>query len=113
MRRFTSTVNASAGGTTYGKPFVVDTYSTPCNIGIGITVAGSAEYTVQHTFADPFTVTLAEPTAATWLNHETLVSGTSNDDSNYAFPPTAVRLAVHAATSAQVTMTLVQSTNIC
>lgn len=102
-------VQASANGTTYSKVFVVDHYSDPTNIGIGVTVAGSALYTVQHTFADPFAVNLNDPTTAIWINNDTLASASTNDDTNYAFPPTAIRLALSSAASAQATMTVVQA----
>jgi hypothetical protein len=109
MRRFSATVDASAGGISYSKPFVVDTWSNPCNIGIGVTVAGSALYTVQHTFADPYAVNLANPTAASWLDNDFLASASVGNDTNYAFPPTAIRLALAAAASAQATMTVIQA----
>lgn len=112
MRRFSSTVLASAGGITYSAPFVVDTWTSPCNIGIGVNIdfgAGSAVYTVQHTFADPFSVNLAIPTTASWLNNDSLVSASTSDDTNYAFPPTAIRLALAPAASAQATITVIQS----
>lgn len=109
MRRFVSTVNASSGGTTYGVPYIVDNYNNPCNIGIGVTGTDSSLYTVQHTFADPFSVNLNTPTSATWFNSEGIVSATGNQDTNYAFPPSAIRLALHAVASAQATMAVIQA----
>lgn len=112
MRQFSTTVVASAGGFTYSPAYVVDTWSTPCNIAVGVKTvgAGSALYTVQHTFEDPFSVALnSSPTAATWRNNSVLVSASVGDDTNYAFAPTAIRLALAGAVSAQATMTIVQS----
>lgn len=112
MRNYSTTVVASAGGFTYSPAYVVDTWTTPCNIGVGVSIigAGSAVYTVQHTFDDPFRIALnSSPTAATWVNNDVLVSASVNDDTNYAFAPTAIRLAVYAAASARATMTIVQS----
>lgn len=114
-RRFVSTVLASAGGFTYGDAFVVDTYSNPCNIGIGVNIdfgagGSSAIYTVQHTFENPFTVNLNNRALTNiWLDNDTLVSANTSNDTNYAFPPTAVRLKVFPAASAQCTMTLIQA----
>lgn len=108
MRPFTVTVQASAGGATVSPAYVVCNYSTPCNIGIGVITSG-ATYDVQHTFADPFTINLnSSVSAANWLNNDVLVSALVNDDTNYAFAPTAIRLRVRAGTG-EATMTLVQA----
>lgn len=112
MRRFTSTVVASAGGNTFGSVYVVDTWSNPCNIGIGVKIdfgATSAIYSVQHTFDDPFTIDLNNRALGMWLDNDSLVSANTSNDTNYAFPPTAIRLKLYAAASAQATMTVIQA----
>lgn len=109
MKPFTQTVTATAGGITYSKAFVVDRNLNPINIGIGVTVTGSAIYTVQHTFADPFSVDLHNPTTATWLNNDFLASATTNDDTNYAFAPSAIRLALSSAAAATAVFTVIQA----
>ena len=103
------TVTASAGGTTYSPVWVVDTFQVPCNIAIGVVVTGSAVYDVQHTFADPRTVNLNVITNATWLNNDILASASTTDDTNYAFPPSAIRLALRAATSATAQLNIIQA----
>jgi len=111
-RRFTSTVVASAGGNTFGNAFVVDTCSNPCNIGIGVNIDfgnTSAVYTVQHTFDDPFSINLNNRALGTWLDNDSLVSANVSNDTNYAFPPTAIRLKLAQAVSAQCTMTIIQA----
>lgn len=113
-RRFTSTVVASAGGNTFGKPFIVDTWNNPCNIGIGVNIdfgagGGSAIYSVQHTFDDPFSVALGNAANGSWLDNDSLVSANVSNDTNYAFPPTAIRLKLYQAVSAQATMTVIQA----
>ena len=111
-RRYTSTVIGSAGGFTYSRAFVVDNYSNPCNIAVGVNLdygASSAIYSVQHTFDDPFTVNLSNPAIGNWLDNDTLVSANASNDTNYAFPPTAIRLKFYAAASAQATMTVIQA----
>ena len=111
-RRFTSTVVASAGGNTFGRAMVVDTWNNPCNIGIGVNIdfgTTSAIYSVQHTFDDPFTANLSDPAIGKWLDNDTLVSANTSNDTNYAFPPTAIRLKVFTAASAQCTMTVIQA----
>ncbi len=111
-RSFTSTVTSSAGGFTYGRAFVVDNYSVPCNIAVGVNLnygAAQSIYSVQHTFDDPFTLNLSNPAVGNWLDNDTLVSASTSNDTNYAFPPTAIRLKLYAAASAQATMTVIQA----
>lgn len=110
MRAKTFTVTASAGGASTSPVYPIDTYQNPCNIGIGVTIvgAGSAVYTVQHTFADPWSQNL-NTASVTWLNNDILVSATTNGDTNYAFPPRAVRLSLAAAASASATITIQQA----
>ena len=108
MRAKTFTVTASAGGASTSPVYPVDTYENPCNIGIGVTVTGSAVYTVQHTFADPWSQNLNTATV-TWLNNDILTSANTNADTNYAFYPRAIRLSLAAATSATAVMTIQQA----
>lgn len=69
---------------------VVNTNVTPVNIGFGIVVTGSVTYTVQHTFDDPAVG------FSTWFSHPTVVDETTNQDGNYAFPVTGIKLLVTA-----------------
>lgn len=81
---------------------VVNTNVSPVNIGFGVLVTGTVTYTVQHTFDDPavgFT---------TWFSHPTVVDETTNQDGNYAFPVTGVKLLVTAGTGT-ATLKLVQA----
>lgn len=112
MRRFTSTVVATAGGNTFGRAYVVDTWANPCDIGIGVNIdfgTTSAIYSVQHTFDDPFTVNLSDPAVGNWLDNDTLVSANVSNDTNYIAPPTAIRLKMYPAASARATMTVIQA----
>ena len=70
-------------------PIPVDQYISPTNIGLGVTIVGTVDVTVQHTFDDPF---VGASTIFTWFDHPTLVNVTADDDGNLAFPPRAVRL---------------------
>jgi len=109
MRPFTTVVDATAGGFTYSKPFVVDIWANPTDIGIGITGTNSAVYTVQHTFSDPFSVDLGNPANGVWINNTAVSAAIGNNVTNYAFPPTAIRLALASAASARATMTVIQA----
>lgn len=107
MRAKTFTVVGSAGGPTYSPAYPVDTYPVPCNIGIGVVVSGAETIAdVQHTFGDPWSINLNVVSAVAWINNSTLTSATAQNningatDTNYAFPPRAIRLRVRALTSA-------------
>jgi hypothetical protein len=86
---------------------VMDIHLTPFNVGFGVSVTGTVSYTVQHTFDDVFAKNF-NPATATWFNHEDLVSQTTNQDGNYAFPVRAIRLNVGSSTGT-VTITLIQA----
>lgn len=115
------TVVGSAGGPTYSPVYPIDISNDPTSIGIGVTVSGAETIAdVQHTFSNPWTTNLtANVSAGVWINNSTLVSATAANningttDTNYAFPPQAIRLRVRALTSAgagnAATITIVQA----
>ena len=81
---------------------VMNTNISPFNVGFGVVVTGTVNYTVQHTFDDPavgFT---------TWFSHPTIANETTNQDGNYAFPVAAVKVLVTAGTGT-ATMTMIQA----
>ncbi len=81
---------------------VMNTNTTPFNVGFGVVVTGTVNYTVQHTFDDPavgFT---------TWFSHPTIASLAVNADGNYAFPVTGVKVLVNSG-AGTATMNLVQA----
>ena len=81
---------------------VMNTNISPFNVGFGVVVDGSVDYTVQHTFDDPavgFT---------TWFSHPTIAGETTNQDGNYAFPVTGVKLLVNSGSGTAV-MNLIQA----
>jgi hypothetical protein len=94
----------STSGVSVSAPAVVDYLISPFNIGFGVVVTGTATYTVQHTFDDPFAAGFT-PAAATWFNHEDLVSQTTSQDGNYAFPVRAIR--VNQSSGAGSTSTII------
>lgn len=94
------TVSKTGTGST--SPIVMNTNTTPFNVGFGVIVADTVNYTVQHTFDDPavgFT---------TWFPHPTIASKSDNQDGNYAFPVTAIRLTVNSG-GGTATLKLVQA----
>ena len=88
-----------AGSTT---PFVMNTNTTPFNVGFGVLVTGTVDYTVQHTFDDPATG------FTTWFSHPTISGETTNQDGNYAFPVTGIKVLVNSGTGT-ATLQLVQA----
>jgi hypothetical protein len=105
MRGITKTVT----GVGVSAPIPLDNYISPFNVGFGVVVSGGAtvSYTIQHTFDDVFSPTFSAATA-TWFPHEDLVSQSTNQDGNYAFPITAMRLNVGTSNGA-VTITAIQA----
>lgn len=118
MRPKVFTVVASAAGNTFSPAYPIDVCDNPTTIGVGVDIvfgAASAGYSVQHTFDDPWSINLnTSPngnsvTTGIWHNNATLANQTANGDTNYAFPPRAIRLMVSAAASASVRMVIIQA----
>ena len=80
----------------------MNTEVTPFNVGFGVILTGVVDYTVQHTFDDPATG------FTTWFDHPTVAAQTSNQDGNYAFPVTGVRLTVNSG-GGTATLKLIQA----
>ncbi len=81
---------------------VMNTNISPFNVGFGVEVTGTVDYTVQHTFDDPavgFT---------TWFSHPSVAGETTNQDGNYAFPVTRVKVLVNSGTGT-ATLKLIQA----
>lgn len=92
----------SKTGTGSSSALVMNTNTSPFNVGFGVVVSGTVTYSVQHTFDDPATG------FSTWFSHPTVAGESANADGNYAFPVTGVKLLVTAG-SGTATMNLVQS----
>lgn len=81
---------------------VMNTNVTPFNVGFGVIVSGTVDYTIQHTFDDPavgFT---------TWFSHPSVAGETTNQDGNYAFPVTGIKVLVNSGTGT-ATLKLIQA----
>ena len=94
------TVSRTATGST--SAIVMNTNCTPFNVGFGVVVSGTINYSIQHTFDSPavgFT---------TWYSHPTIASKTDNQDGNYAFPVTGVKILVNSG-DGTATLNLVQA----
>lgn len=92
----------SKTGTGSSSAIVMNTNTNPFNVGFGVIVSGTVDYTVQHTFDDPavgFT---------TWFNHPTIAAQIASADGNYAFPVTGIRVTVNSGTGS-ATLKLIQA----
>ncbi len=92
---------ATAGNVSFGTTIiggsgwiVLDRHRDPFNIGFGITVTGTVNYDVQHTFTP---LLLAPPTLTpNVFGHDTLTNQSATEDGNYAFPIVAMRLKINS-----------------
>lgn len=105
MRAVTQVVT----GAGVSSPIPMDNYISPFNVGFGVIVSAGAtvSYTIQHTFDDVFAAGFV-PANATWFPHESLVTETTNQDGNYAFPITAMRVNV-GTSNGTVTLKAIQA----
>jgi hypothetical protein len=92
----------SKTGTGSSSSIVMNTNISPFNVGFGVVVTGTVNYTVQHTFDDPATG------FSTWFSHPTVASQSANADGNYAFPVTGIKVLVNSGTGT-ATLKLVQA----
>lgn len=74
----------------------VDYRQSDFKIGIGCSVSGTVNYSLEHSFD-----------GTTWFVNDDIATETTQEDTNYAFPIWAVRLVVHSGTGS-ATMTLLQ-----
>ena len=89
-------------GTGSSPAIVVNTNISPVNIGFGVIATGTVTYSIQHTFDDPavgFTV---------WYTHPTIAAKSDNQDGNYAFPVTGIKVLVTAG-AGTATLNLIQA----
>jgi len=97
-------VVVSKTGTGSSSVVPLDHYQSPFNVGFGVVVSGTVNYTVQHTFDDIFDASVTP----VWFNHPTIASLAANADGNYAFPVRAVKVLVNSG-AGTATMTVIQA----
>lgn len=81
---------------------VLDQYVAPFAISLFLKFAGVSNATVQYTSDDVFSSTFVDGNAS-WTDHASLTSKTTNTDSNLAYPASAVRMKINSGT-AQTTL---------
>ena len=99
------TVTVTAEGSSSIVP--LDHYQSPFNVGFGVKVSGTVDYTIQHTFDDIFNSTVTP----VWFNHETAVAQSAALDGNYAFPVRGIKVLNNSgtATDGGTTITVIQA----
>lgn len=80
----------SRTGVGSSSALVMNTNVSPFNVGFGVIVTGTVNYTIQHTFDDPAVG------FSTWFSHPTIASLSANADGNYAFPVTGIKVLVNS-----------------
>lgn len=91
-------------GTGSSGTAAMDHYRDPFNVGIGVVVSGTVNYTIQHTFDDIFDPAVTP----VWFSHPSLQSLTGNADGNYAFPVRGIKVLVNSG-AGTATATVIQA----
>jgi len=103
MRPMTISVTGVANSVV--APMNINT--SPFNVGFGVTVTGTINFTVQHTFDNVWSSTF-DPATANWFDHPSVAAKAVNQDGNYAFPVSAIRIKGNTGTGT-ATLTLLQA----
>lgn len=97
----------SAAGVT--PPIPMDIYpSTHISVSVNVAAGSTLTYTVEHTYDDVFAEGFS-PATATWFPNVDLAGDTTDGETNYVVPVTAIRLNVTAFTAGSATITIIQS----
>ena len=94
----------SQTGVGSSSTLVMNINTSPFNVGFGIKVTGTVTYSVQHSFDK----TNVSGGVTTWYSHPTIASKTDNQDGNYAFPVSAIKLIITAGDGTAI-LTVIQS----
>jgi len=100
MRRVV--LSKTGAGSSSISPMNLNT--SPFNVGIGVVVNGTVNFSIQHTFDDVYDPAVTP----VWFTHPSLVSLTANADGNYAFPVSAIKVLVNSG-AGTATATLIQA----
>lgn len=100
---FTGNVKLGTNGVGASRIVMPDHHGVDFGIGIGCTVSGTIDYTVQHTFDE-----IGDGTGLVWFSHSSIATKTDNQDGNYAFPIRGIRVKINSGTGS-VKTTLIQA----
>lgn len=98
--------NTTIGTGTTGETnwFTLDYLISPFNVGLGVTVTGTIDYSLQYTFDD--VQTDSSPSAFAHPDFDTVTASASG---NIAFPCTAVQMIVNSSTTGTASFTVAQA----
>lgn len=91
-------------GTGSSGTAAMDHYRDPFNVGIGVVVSGTVNYTIQHTYDDIFDPAVTP----VWFDHATLASQTGNGQATYTYPVRGIKVLVNSG-AGTVTATVIQA----
>lgn len=94
------TVDIGWTGVSVSPAFLLNWRQTNFQVSLGLSLSGTINVTVQHTFDNVRDVATSD---WTWWPHTSLVTKTSSADGNYAFPVTATRILVNSTSGGSVT----------
>jgi hypothetical protein len=103
-----STVQVGTNGVGSSPWALIDPHVTPCNLGLGVVVTGTATFTVEYSYDD--ITSLAPGVFANVFALAALAAKTTNTDSNITWPIRAVRLTLTSNTPpGGATLTAIQA----
>lgn len=89
-------------------PVILDHYRCPFSVGIGVTLSGTASYSVEYTYDDVFSSAFNPATAQWFVTSGIPASTATSKDGVISSPVMAVRLNA-ASLSGTLTMTVIQA----
>ena len=109
-KRYSITITGVSSESGYMTPYFPDYMIRPFNIGVGCIVSSTnIVYTVEHSFDYTGSSTFISSNA-TWFPNSGITAKTTNQDGNYAYPVTAIRVQSSAGSSiGTVNMVLIQA----
>ncbi len=101
-------VTVGTNGIASSQWFQLNTMTNPINVGVGVTVTGTINFSVEYTYQDPNTLALGSyPTVWT---QSALAAKTSATDGSFTFPCWGMRLTQNSFTSGgTATATFIQA----
>lgn len=98
--------NNTSGSTVYSSPVPMNIHGRP-EVSLQVSVTGTATYTVQQTVSPIFDTSVT----AVWFDHpdSNLVAATASKEGNYAYIPTAIRLALATGSTGSARLDIVQA----
>lgn len=106
----TGAIEIGVAGTGISRAVPLDIHQSSFNVALDLDVTGTINATVQYTFDDPFGATY-DPylSTAQWIDHDTMVSLTADEQGNFTMPVRAIRLKVNSSSSGSANLNIIQT----